>query len=188
MRKKREAQKKPLVEKAQRTIGDPICVGKKRRMCEGKRQKEEQGSQGEKSSGKIWKMALPSLDFDAELVLCRCCSRKGGARRRSGGAVDHYRVGCGEMKRWRSLNRSEIDLCWKNLAERMEEENTKSKRARKGPSKAEVTPGNEKECAEARHIKLEGAEKIAGREFSPCLENTIHSVCKASRRRDEEER
>ena len=25
------------------------------------------------------------------------------------------------MKRWRSLNRSEMDLCWKNLAERMEE-------------------------------------------------------------------
>ena len=27
-----------------------------------------------------------------------------------------------EMKRWRSLNQSEIDQCWENLAERMEEE------------------------------------------------------------------
>ena len=27
-----------------------------------------------------------------------------------------------EMKRWRSLNQSEMDLCWKKLAERMEEE------------------------------------------------------------------
>ena len=27
-----------------------------------------------------------------------------------------------EMKRWRSLNQSEMDLCWKNLVERMEEE------------------------------------------------------------------
>ena len=27
-----------------------------------------------------------------------------------------------EMKRWRSPNQSEMDLCWKNLAERMEEE------------------------------------------------------------------
>ena len=27
-----------------------------------------------------------------------------------------------EMKRWRSLNQSEMDLCWKNLTERMEEE------------------------------------------------------------------
>ena len=27
-----------------------------------------------------------------------------------------------EMNRWRSLNQSEMDLCWKNLAERMEEE------------------------------------------------------------------
>ena len=26
-----------------------------------------------------------------------------------------------EMKRWRSLNQSEMDLRWKNLAERMEE-------------------------------------------------------------------
>ena len=27
-----------------------------------------------------------------------------------------------EMKRWRSLNHSEMDLCWKNLAERVGEE------------------------------------------------------------------
>ena len=27
-----------------------------------------------------------------------------------------------EMKRWRSLNQSEMDPCWKKLAERMEEE------------------------------------------------------------------
>ena len=27
-----------------------------------------------------------------------------------------------EMKRWRSLNQIEMDLCWKKLAERMEEE------------------------------------------------------------------
>ena len=27
-----------------------------------------------------------------------------------------------EMKRWRSLNQSEMGLCWKNLAKRMEEE------------------------------------------------------------------
>ena len=27
-----------------------------------------------------------------------------------------------EMKRCRNLNQSEMDLCWKNLAERMEEE------------------------------------------------------------------
>ena len=27
-----------------------------------------------------------------------------------------------EMRKWRSLNQSEMDLCWKNLGERMEEE------------------------------------------------------------------
>ena len=46
-----------------------------------------------------------------------------------------------EMKRWRSLNQSEMDLCWKNLAERMEEE-VLSKKARKEPSKAEGTYWN----------------------------------------------
>ena len=32
-------------------------------------------------------------------------------------------------------------------------------------------------------IRIESEEKIAGREFSPCSENTTCSVCKASRRR-----
>ena len=32
-----------------------------------------------------------------------------------------------EMKRLRSLNQSEMDLCWKNLAERMEEEEVPDK-------------------------------------------------------------
>ena len=32
-------------------------------------------------------------------------------------------VGDGEeLRKWRCLNQSEMDLCWKNLAERMEEE------------------------------------------------------------------
>ena len=63
--------------------------------------KEEGGKrnispQGETSSGKVWKVALPSPDFDAESVVYRCCSREAGARRGSGGAEDHYRVGCGQ--------------------------------------------------------------------------------------------
>ena len=51
-----------------------------------------------------------------------------------------------EMKRWRSLNQSEMDFSWKKLAEKMEEEvpwtSTKSKSAREVPLKAEVTPWN----------------------------------------------
>ena len=68
---------------------------KDRRRYEGKRQKEEQESQGETISGKIWKMALPFVNTDAELVLCRCCSWEAGAIRESGSAGNHYRVGCG---------------------------------------------------------------------------------------------
>ena len=38
-------------------------------------------------------MALPSLDSDAELVLCRCGSSEAGAKRGGGSAGNHYRVG-----------------------------------------------------------------------------------------------
>ena len=50
--------------KAQRTIGEPICVGKKRRRC--KRKKAERGTK-DPIAGKIGKVALPSLDSDTEL-------------------------------------------------------------------------------------------------------------------------
>ena len=48
----------------------------------GKRQREKQESQGETTFEKIWKMALPSFDSDAELVQYRCCSREAGAKER----------------------------------------------------------------------------------------------------------
>ena len=66
-KKKSEEHKKSLVDKAQSTVCETDCVGKERGRSEGKRQKEEQESQGETTSGKIWKMALPSFDSDAEL-------------------------------------------------------------------------------------------------------------------------
>ena len=60
-------------------------------MCE---KKVERGtkSQGETISGKVWKMALPSNDFSAELGVYRYCSREAGARaqieaRGNGGTV-----------------------------------------------------------------------------------------------------
>ena len=45
-----------------------------------KGKEEEQESQNETTSGKIWKVALPSLDSEAELVLCRCGSSEAGAK------------------------------------------------------------------------------------------------------------
>ena len=48
-----------------------------------------------------------------------------------------------EMKRWRSLNQCEMDLCCKNLAEgwkRRSWTNTKSKKARKGVFKGRGNP------------------------------------------------
>ena len=97
-----------------------------------------------------------------------------------------------EMKRWRSLFQSEMDRCWKNLAERIEEEvldKNKGERAREGPSKVEETPRNGEEYAETRRdIKLESVEKTAGQEFSPCLEKTTCSVCKTNKRSQQKRR
>ena len=47
------------------------------------------------------------------------------------------------MKRWRSLNQIEMDLCWKKLAERMEEEvldKYKVEESKRGVLKAEGNP------------------------------------------------
>ena len=75
-----------------------------------------------------------------------------------------------EMKKWRDLNQSEIDTCWKKLAERMEEEvldKCKVEESKRGPLEAEVTPWNGEEYAKkkkkkTRDIKLESGEKTAG--------------------------
>ena len=48
-----------------------------------------------------------------------------------------------EMKRWRSLNQSETDLCWKTLAERMEEDvldKYKVEKSERGTFKGRGTP------------------------------------------------
>ena len=62
----------------------------------------------------------------------------------------------------------------------------KSEAERDGPMvllMAEVTLGMEKSTQKKKGgITLESGKKIAGREFSLCLENTICNVCKASRR------
>ena len=58
-----------------------------------------------------------------------------------------------EMKRWRSLNQSEMDLRLKNLAERWKRRswtNTKSKKASKEPSKAEANHWKGEECEEVK--------------------------------------
>ena len=79
------------------------------------------------------------------------------------------------MNRWRSLNQSE------KLAEKMEEEvlgKCKVQESKRGvPFKAEVTPWNGEKYA----------RKTAGQDFSPYLENTTCSVCKASKKSTEQE-
>ena len=63
----------------------------------------------------------------------------------------------GEMKRWRSLNQIEMELCWKKLAERMEEDvldKHKVEESKREPLKAEVTPWNGEEYAKTRDIKI----------------------------------
>ena len=90
-----------------------------------------------------------------------------------------------EMRKWRSLSQSELDLCWGKLAERMKEEvlnKYEVEEAKKRLSEVEVLLWSGEGCAKARNTEQESGEKIAGKEFSLCLENTTCSVHKASRR------
>ena len=41
---------------------------------------------------------------------------------RDGGQAKHLEEDTEEMRKWRGMSQSEMDLCWKKLAERMEEE------------------------------------------------------------------
>ena len=65
-----------------------------------------------------------------------------------------------EMKKKRSLNQSEIDPCWKKMAERMEEEVLDKYKVRVKPL------GMEKNTQKTRDIKSESGEKTAGQKFS----------------------
>ena len=84
-----------------------------------------------------------------------------------------------EMK---SLSWIYVGRIWLKRWKRKSWTSTKSKRARKEPSKAEAAHWNGEECKEVKKTELESEEKIVGQEFSLVLENTICSVCKASRR------
>ena len=59
---------------------------------------------------------------------------------------------------------------------KVEESNKEAFKGRSAPLERRRVPKNKK----LQNQKVE--KKIAGQEFSPCLENTTCSVCKASRR------
>ena len=63
-----------------------------------------------------------------------------------------------EMRKWRSLSQSEMDLCWKNLAKKMEEEvmdkyMVELKMAKGRLLEAKVTRWKGGECAKTRNTK-----------------------------------
>ena len=72
-----------------------------------------------------------------------------------------------EMRKWRGLRHSEMDLFWKNLAGRMEEEVlNKYEVTEKRLSEVEVLLWNGEGCAKARNTEEESGEKIAWQESS----------------------
>ena len=84
------------------------------------------------------------------------------------------------------LEESDIDLCWKKLAERMEEEVLDKYKVEESKKDAFRGGGaslwNGGRYAKTRDTEYESGKKIAGQEISRCLENTTCSVGKASRR------
>ena len=88
-----------------------------------------------------------------------------------------------EMNRWRSLNQCEMDLCWKNLADRMEQEvldKYNVEESKKGTLMAQATHSNGEECGAVKNTELESEEKIAGQDFF--TECNLQRLQKASRR------
>ena len=74
-----------------------------------------------------------------------------------------------EMKRWRSLNQSEMDLCWKNLAERMEEEvldKYKVEESKRGSFKGRGDPLELRKVSKNKRYKIRKVERrLLGNNF-----------------------
>ena len=92
-----------------------------------------------------------------------------------------------QVKKWSCLSESEMDQSWTKLAERMEEDVLDKYNVEE--SNKEVFNGRSASLGWRRVRKnnrniIKSGERIVGREFSPCLENTTCSVCKGSRRRE----
>ena len=91
--------------------------------------------------------------------LARLCLEKrrkysdGLVREKPNTAVD---VDTEEMRKWRGLSQSEMDLCWKNLVERMEEEvlnKYEVEESKKMLSEVEVLLWNGEGSAKARNTE-----------------------------------
>ena len=91
-----------------------------------------------------------------------------------------------EMKRWRSLNQSEMDLCWKNLAEKMEEEvldKYKVEESNGGASKGRGNPLEWRRVRKNERYKIrKWREDCWARIFSLFREHNLQRLQKASRR------
>ena len=76
-----------------------------------------------------------------------------------------------EMRKWRGMSQSEMDLCWKKLAERMEEEVQDKYKVEE--SKREASRGRgallewRRVRKKTRNTEQESGEKVAGQAFSP---------------------
>ena len=89
------------------------------------------------------------------------------------------------MKRWRSLNQIEVGVCWKKLAERMEEEVLDKYKVEENKRGAFEGRGDPLEWRGVRKNKRYKHRKWGEDRWArifPCLENTTCSVCKANGR------
>ena len=75
-----------------------------------------------------------------------------------------------EMRKWRGMSQSEMDLCWKKLAERMEEEVQDEYKVEESKREASRGRGALLEWRRVRKNKkyrTRKCEKVAGQAFSP---------------------
>ena len=86
-----------------------------------------------------------------------------------------------EIREWKGLNQSEMDLCWKNLAERMEEEvldKYKVEESKRKAFRGRGDPWNGGGCAKTKSKQ----KRLLGNNFSLFRECNLQRLQKASRR------
>ena len=90
-----------------------------------------------------------------------------------------------EMRKWRGLSQSEMDQCWRNLAERIEEEVLDKYKVEEGKREAFRGGGDALhggECAKEQEIQNKKVERrLLGKNFLFVWRIQSCSDCKASR-------
>ena len=105
-KEKSEAQKKPSVDKRKEQFVAYLCRKGKKKVKEKGRKRNRKESRAKQLLGGSGRWLFLPLILIQNWFWCRWCSREAGAKRESGSAGNHYRVGYfWHSEGWTSINR-----------------------------------------------------------------------------------